>query len=103
MRGAGADVGTSLALMVATPRRTGAAVAATARTRPGNCGSREERNNRRARLPATAVNPLDSAKRVYWRQREGGRGWRNNATATDDNGEDSDVIKERCRTGGGGC
>ncbi len=56
-----------------------------------NCGSREERDNGSA-LSATAVNPLNSAKRVYRRRREGG--------VTDDNGNNSGVVKERRRRGG---
>jgi len=67
---------------------------------PDDCGSGEERDDGSA-LPATAVNPLDSAKHAYRRRLEGG-GWQNNATAADDNGDDSGVIKEWCRTGGGG-
>jgi len=65
---------------------------------PDDCGSGEERDDGSA-LPATAVNPLDSAKHAYRRRLEGG-GWRNNATATDDDGNDSGVVEERCRTGG---
>ena len=66
---------------------------------PDDCGSGEERDNGSA-LPATAVNPLDSAKHAYRHRLEGG-GWRNNATAMDDDGDDSSVIEKRCRTGGG--
>ena len=67
---------------------------------PDDRGSGEERDGGSA-LPAMAVNPLDSAKHTYRRQLEGG-GWRNNATVTDDDGNDSGVVEERCRTGGGG-
>ena len=38
---------------------------------PDYSGSREERNYG-STLPATVVNPLDSAKRAYWRRLEGG-------------------------------
>ena len=65
---------------------------------PNDRGSREERNDGSA-LPATAVNPLDSVKHAYRRRLEGGGG---NATAMDDDGNDNGVVKERCRTGGGG-
>ncbi len=66
---------------------------------PDDRGSGEERDDGSA-LPATAVNPLNSAKHAYRCRLEGG-GWRNNATATDDDGDDSGVVKERCRIGGG--
>jgi hypothetical protein len=66
---------------------------------PNDRGSGEKCNDGSA-LPATAVNPLDFAKHAYRRRMEG-RGWRNNAMATDDDGDDSGVIEERCRTGGG--
>ena len=66
---------------------------------PDDRGSGEERDDGSA-PPATAVNPLDSAKHAFWRQLEG-EGWRNNATATDDDGNDSGVVEERYRTGEG--
>jgi hypothetical protein len=65
---------------------------------PDDRGSGEERDDGSA-LPATAVNPLDSAKHAYRRWLEGGE-WRNNATATDDDGDDSGIVEEVCRTGG---
>ena len=66
---------------------------------PDNCRNGEERNNRSA-LPATAVNPLDSAKRVYPRQREEG-GWRNDVMATNDDGNNSGNVEEWRWTGEG--
>ena len=66
---------------------------------PDDRGSGEERDDGSA-LPATAVNPLDSAKHTYQHRLEGG-GWRNNATAMDDDSVDSGVVEDRCRTGGG--
>ena len=66
---------------------------------PDNRRSGEECDDGSA-LPATAVNPLDSAKHAYRRRLEGG-GWQDIATATDDDGDDSGVVEKRCRTGVG--
>ena len=57
---------------------------------PDNCGSGEERDDGSA-LPAMAVNPLDSAKHAYRCLLERGWWW-NNATAMDDDGNDSSVV-----------
>ena len=65
---------------------------------PNNCGSGEERDDGSA-LPAMAVNSLDSTKNAYRCRLEGG-GWQNNGTATDDDGDNSGVIKKWCRKGG---
>ena len=65
---------------------------------PDNRRSGEECDNR-SELPATAVNPLDSAKRVYHRWWEVGV-WRNDATVRDEDGNDSGVVEERHQRGG---
>ena len=65
---------------------------------PDNRRSGEECDDGSA-LTAMAVNLLDSAKHTYRRRLEG-EGWRDNATATNDNGDDSGVVEEQCRTGG---
>ena len=57
---------------------------------PDDRWSREERDDGSA-LPATAVNPLDSTKHAYRRRLEG-RGWWNNATMMDDDGDDSGIA-----------
>jgi len=66
---------------------------------PDDRGSGEEHDDGSA-LPATAVNPLDSAKHTYRCRLEGG-GWRNKATVTNDDGDDSGVVEKQCRMGGG--
>ena len=60
---------------------------------PDDRGSGEECDDGSA-LPAMAVNQLDSAKHAYRHRLEEG-GWWNNATAMDDDGDNSGVIKER--------
>jgi len=89
--------GASLAPTATTLRRTGTV---TATTGPPTTAGAEKNVTTEARFPqrlSIRWTPPSRRTGAGWKG-----GWRNNATAMDDNGDDSGVVEERCRTGGGG-